>query len=110
MPRTENKSTPKVIGDTLYHESGGLTVGSPEWWAWLNHQENKIFYVELSVGSFTARKERRRSGDHNRTYWYAYRNHGQKLYKCYLGVSERLTLTRLTEVARQITEKIEKPL
>lgn len=110
MPRTENKSTPKVIGDVLYHESGGIVVGSSEWWAWLNHEANTVFYVELSVGIFTARKEPRRSGDHDRTYWYAYRHQGDKLYKCYLGVSERLVLMRLTVVARQITERIERSL
>ena len=107
MPRTENKLTPKVIGDMLYHESGGIAVGSPEWYTWLEQEENKVFYVELQAGTFTARREPRRSGGLHKYYWYAYRQKGHKLCKAYLGTPRQLTLTRLVNAAQQITEKFE---
>src|SRR5215211_4535020 len=105
MPRSENKTTPKVIGDILYYDEGGLTVGSVEWYAWLNQEDHRIFYVEVSAGTFTARKEPRRSGNAGRHYWYAYRHEGVKLHKSYLGRSEQLTAQRLAEVARQLADK-----
>jgi hypothetical protein len=107
MPRSENKATPLVVGDTLYHPDGGLTVGSVEWFAWLNQAEHRLFYVESPAGSFTARKEPRRSGHFDRHYWYAYRHQGRKMYKAYLGQSEQLTATRLYNVAHQLAQKVQ---
>ncbi len=105
MPRAENKSTPIIVGDMLYHESGGCTVGSSEWFAWLSQEQHTTFYYESPVGSFTARKEERKG---YRWYWYGYRRaHGphSKLHKCYLGKSEQLTAQRLAEVTRQLADK-----
>lgn len=106
MPRKENKLTPKVIGDTLYHDGGGLTVGTAEWFIWLNQDEQRLFYVDTPAGTFTARKEPRRSGHFDKHYWYAYRHEGRKVYKAYLGQSEQLTPTRLYNVARQLADKV----
>ncbi|HVT98419.1 MAG TPA: LuxR C-terminal-related transcriptional regulator, partial [Acidobacteriaceae bacterium] len=50
---------------------------------------------------YTARKQKaRRGGD----YWYAYRRLRGRLVKRYLGKTEDLTLARLEEVARGLTE------
>ena len=59
-----------------------LTVGTPEWYAWLAKAEAFAF-TSLS-GTFTARKEQagnRRGG----WYWKAYRKGGGKLSSAYLG-------------------------
>jgi LuxR family maltose regulon positive regulatory protein len=106
MSRAENKTTPKVIGDMLYHDQGGLTVGSAAWFAWLDQDEHSAFYVETSAGTFTARKEQRRSGRFPRCYWYAYRKQASKLHKMYLGRSEELTSARLVEVAQRLSDQV----
>jgi LuxR family maltose regulon positive regulatory protein len=111
MPRTENKSTPIVVGDTLYHTDSGLTVGSAEWFAWLNQEDHNRFYYESPIGTFTASKESR----NRQMYWYAYRRalrkrHGTsetKLHKAYLGKSEDLTADRLLEIARWLAEQVQ---
>jgi hypothetical protein len=109
MARAENKTTAKVIGDMLYHSEGGCAVGSAEWFAWLNQEDHRLFYVEVSAGTFTARKEPRRYKGHpNKHYWYAYRHEGTKVHKAYLGQSEQLTSTRLYNVARQLAERIDR--
>jgi LuxR family maltose regulon positive regulatory protein len=108
MPRAENKTTAKVIGDMLYYDQGGLTVGSAEWFAWLNQEDHRLFYVEVSAGTFTARKEPRRwKGNSGKHYWYAYRHQGVKVHKAYLGQSEQLTSTRLYNVARQLAQQVQ---
>jgi hypothetical protein len=106
MPRAENKTTPKVVGDMLYYDEGGLTVGSVSWFAWLTQEQHTTFYYESPAGSFTARKEIRKG---YRWYWYAYRRAGphSKLHKCYLGKSEQLTAQRLADVARQLAEQVQ---
>jgi len=110
MSRAENKTTPKVIGDMLYHDEGGIVVGSPEWLAWLDQDGNGRFYYESPIGTFTASKESR----NHQMYWYAYRRalrkvHGPsetKLHKAYLGKSEDLTAERLIEIAQQLAAEI----
>jgi len=111
MPRTENKTTPKVIGDMLYHDAGGIVVGSREWLAWLDQEGHNQFYFESPIGTFTASKESR----NHQMYWYAYRRtvrkrHGPietKLHKAYLGKSEDLTADRLIEIARQLADLVQ---
>ena len=111
MPRAENKSTPKVIGDMLYHDEGGCVIGSAEWFAWLNQEQHSAFYFESPIGTFTASKESRKG----HLYWYAYRRQGRKrrgpnlakLHKAYLGKSDDLTGDRLIEVARQLADLVQ---
>jgi len=110
MLRAENKSTPKVIGDMLYHDEGEIVVGSPEWLTWLDQDGHSRFYYESPIGTFTASKESR----NHQMYWYAYRRtlrkrHGPietKLHKAYLGKSEDLTADRLVAVAQQLAAEI----
>src|SRR6266567_7900997 len=93
-----------LVRDTLLvdrreeHEQT-LTVGTPEWYAWLAQAEAFAF-TSLS-GTFTARKEQagnRRGG----WYWKAYRKAGGKLASAYLGKSESLTVERLRAVATKL--------
>ncbi len=70
-----------------------LTVGTPEWYAWLAQAET--FAFTSPSGTFTARKEQagnRRGG----WYWKAYRKGGGKLASAYLGKSESLTRRTIT--------------
>src|SRR5260370_31303743 len=93
-----------LVRDTLRvdrreeHESM-LTVGTPEWYAWLAQAE--AFAFTSPSGTFTARKEQagnRRGG----WYWKAYRKGGGKLSSAYLGKSERVTIERLRAVATKL--------
>lgn len=59
--------------------------------------------VELSWGTFYARKERRRNG----YYWYAYkrtmdRSYNSRLRKAYIGASQDFTQERLIEAAHKV--------
>ena len=100
MPRSEHRSTPKVLGTVLYSDDGSLTVGSPAWCFWV--QSPRTFYYESNVCSFTARAERRGSG----LYWYAYRRRDGKLYKRYIGMPPELTLDRLHQVAVALADAV----
>jgi hypothetical protein len=110
MPRSENKSPPKVENGYLYTDEGGCTVGSPEWFAWLNQDGHTTFYYESTIGTFTASKESR----NHQMDWYAYRRQGrkrrgprlEKLHKVSLGKSEDLTADRLVAVAQQLAAEI----
>src|SRR5258708_38156727 len=76
-----------------------LTVGTPQWYAWLAQAE--AFAFTSPSGAFTARKEQagnRRGG----WYWKAYRKAGGKLSSAYLGKSENLTVERLRAVATKL--------
>ncbi len=76
-----------------------LTVGTPEWYAWLAQAEAFAF-TSLS-GTFTARKEQ--AGNRRGSwYWKAYRKAGGKLSSAYLGKSENLTLERLRAIATKL--------
>jgi len=102
-------STPLVRFDTLLYQQNGLqhslTVGTSEWYAWLNNFPTFAFSSEY--GSFTARKEtagNRRGG----AYWKAYRTRNGKLHRAYLGKSEALKLERLNEIAFVLGNETEK--
>ncbi len=88
----------------LYDPDGGhhsFAPDSPEWFAWLNTLES--FHFKGKLGHFTGRCERKKYGD---TYWYAYRKANQKLYKRYLGATEKLTRTSLEETALALHEEV----
>ena len=83
-----------------------LTVGTPEWYAWLAQAE--AFAFTSPSGTFTARKEQagnRRGG----WYWKAYRKAGGKLSSAYLGKSESVTLQRLRAVATKLAVEARLP-
>src|SRR5712671_6361882 len=93
-----------LVRDTLLVDRRGehesmLTIGTPEWYAWLAQAE--AFAFLSPSGTFTARKEQagnRRGG----WYWKAYRKGGGKLASAYLGKSESVTLERLLAVATKL--------
>ncbi len=95
----ENKTTPKVVWQTLYTESAAVPLESPLWFEWLS--ANSTFYLESHEGSFTARREVRGGA----AFWYAFRRQQNKLYKAYLGRSADLTYARLQMVAGQVAKK-----
>jgi len=84
--------------------SQAIRIGTPAWYAWLT--EATAFSFESRDGKFTARKERVQRGGE---YWKAYRRSQGKLLHSYLGKSEDLTFTRLTEVARLLAWRVESP-
>jgi hypothetical protein len=97
-----------VRGNSLLWEddaSQPIRIGTPAWYAWLTRAT--AFSFESSEGKFTARKERVQRGGQ---YWKAYRRSHGKLLHSYLGKSEELTLTRLTEVAQILTRRAFEPL
>jgi hypothetical protein len=87
--------------DALGNLLSPLNVGSDAWYAWLRDGHNQSFTYRGERGAFTARCERQRNG----RYWYAYRRHGKKVHKVYLGLSERLTTGHLAAAAQTLSEK-----
>ncbi len=100
-----------LVRDTLLVDRQGenesiLTVGTPEWYAWL--AKVSAFAFTSPSGTFTARKEQagnRRGG----WYWKAYRKAGGKLSSAYLGKSENLTVERLHAVATKLAGETSLP-
>ena len=91
------RSTPRVDDTVLVGLAGAassIVVGSPAWYAWLEHATT--FAFRSAEGSFTARKER--SG-RTSWYWKAYRKQAGTLHRAYLGKSADLTLDRLNAIA-----------
>ena len=94
------RSTPHVEDTTLVGSSrspSSITVGSPEWYAWL--EQATTFAFHSAQGSFTARKERRARGG---WYWKAYRSRLGTLRRAYLGKARDLTLDRLNDTAASL--------
>ncbi|GCE15933.1 LuxR C-terminal-related transcriptional regulator [Tengunoibacter tsumagoiensis] len=105
------RTTPTVKqGQLSYISSQGpqtCSVESPAWYTWL--ETATLFAFEDREGSFTARKER--SGNkRGQPYWKAYRKRAGKLYRAYLGSSNRLTLSHLKSIASQLTTQVTSPL
>src|SRR5258708_14481065 len=98
MPRTGNKVTPNNKNDVLYtdEDSTGTHIGSAEWFDWL--ETATTFYYQAAVGTFTAKREKRRGS----FYWFAYRRSNSKLHNTYLGKEDALTADHLAEAASQL--------
>ena len=77
-----------------------VSVGSPEWFAWLSESDHASFAFRGPPASFTARREQRRG----RSYWYAYRRRAGLLHKEYLGADDELTYARLADVASSLAD------
>ncbi len=95
------RTTPTVQGETLTWLEEGcqrqLTVGTPVWFTWL--EQASTFAFVGALGTFTARKERKKQGG---AYWKAYRKRRGMLQYAYLGKSEALTLERLNASAMRL--------
>src|SRR5437763_5100035 len=85
--------------DGVGEQIAPVVVGSGAWYTWLADQQIQSFSYRNPLGSFTARRERKRHG----WYWYAYRKRAGRLRKAYLGKTEELTLERLNAVALALT-------
>jgi LuxR family maltose regulon positive regulatory protein len=93
-----------VANGTLVYEYQGqqvvMGIGTPSWHVWL--ETATTFTFVGAEGTFTANKARagnRRGG----WYWRASRWQHGRIFRCYLGVSSNLTLSRLQEAARRLT-------
>ncbi len=101
------RSTPRVDETVLVDMAGtasSITVGSPAWYAWLEHATT--FAFRGAQGSFTARKERR---GQTGWFWKAYRKHNGRLYRAYLGKSADVTLDRLHAIAQELAQNTLEP-
>jgi LuxR family transcriptional regulator, maltose regulon positive regulatory protein len=76
------------------HSPIHIRVESKEWFAWLD--KNTGFAFRDNTGFFTARREQIKGRGQ---YWYAYRRHGKKMRKKYLGKTPKLTLVRMKQIA-----------
>jgi LuxR family transcriptional regulator, maltose regulon positive regulatory protein len=92
------RTTPQVENDRLTGHGAPqpVAVGSPAWFAWLEHATR--FAFRDPAGTFTARREARGRG----TYWRAYRTVDRRQRRAYLGRSADLTPERLRAVADQL--------
>lgn len=80
-----------------------VIVGSNVWYTWLTSESARSFTFRSQLGTFTARRERKRNG----WYWYIYRKHQGKLHKAYLGRAKELSLERLTSVAAILMNQVD---
>lgn len=76
----------------------GWNVGSRKWFEWLSSDSVASFRFQSQIGSYTARKEKRESGD----YWYAYKKIEGKLRSTYIGRTDELTLGKLEEIVKKL--------
>jgi predicted ATPase/DNA-binding CsgD family transcriptional regulator len=89
-----------VLGlDGAGEQIAPVIVGSDAWYTWLADRQIQSFSFRNLLGSFTARRERKRHG----WYWYAYRKRAGRLRKAYLGKTEELTPQRLNAVAAALS-------
>ncbi len=107
-------TTPRVWttawGDRAYLDGPGgqrIALDTAPWFAWLAAPTTTSFaypVFEAScgyiVGVMTVRKEERPRGG---AYLWAYRRHGGRLRKVYVGATPALTQARLAAVARSFT-------
>jgi predicted ATPase/DNA-binding CsgD family transcriptional regulator len=84
-----------LLPDRPGEQQAPVIVGSDVWYTWLSSESARSFTFRSQLGTFTARRERKRNG----WYWYIYRKHQGKLHKAYLGRAKELSLERLTSVA-----------
>jgi hypothetical protein len=75
---------------------------SQEWFDWLASLSS--FHFEGQLGRFHAYRESRRSGP--RRTWKAVRGKRNRNYKCYLGVTDRLTISCLEQAAATLQSHV----
>lgn len=81
------------VAQGILEPDEGLTIEleSPQWFEWLETQKSFRYCPKSSDSPFTVTRE----GE----YWYGYRKQLGKLHKRYIGKSEKLTTTKLEEIA-----------
>ncbi len=75
-----------------------IQLASPDWFRWLNHSANTLFYFRSAAGCFVARRQ----GYGHDAYWYAYHHTDHHFRGAYLGKAEDLIQERLDSVAAQL--------
>lgn len=107
--RAAHRTTPICDSEWLEYTVNGrsqrIAVESKAWHAWLKSSTHTTFYFVSSAGTFTARREQRRT----RSYWYAYSKKAGKLRKVYLGSAARLTLKQLIQAATVLSNQLTVP-
>src|SRR5947208_17054369 len=88
-------SNPILRLDGVGDRPVSIVVGTDAWYTWLMDQHIQSFSFRHPLGTFTARRERKRQS----WYWYAYRKREGRLHKVYLGKAEDLTLELLNAAA-----------
>jgi non-specific serine/threonine protein kinase len=83
---------------TFHNQVDSIQIGEDAWRQWLSAPETVSFHFEAEGSSFTARRELRRG----HAYWYAYRRHGGRLAKVYLGRSDDIDRAQLAAAAAQL--------
>ena len=107
MKRWNSKKTPVAVGTYLKIPVMGdfaqQTIGSDDWFEWLEAEGNTTFYVEGYPHRYTARREKRRK----KYYWYGYKKDNERLYKVYMGQSHKLTGDYIfKEIPLKLDEKL----
>ncbi len=96
---------PRVAeGELQLNEAGrrpAIRVGSAAWFAWLRRDDAGSFAFVGPGGTFTARREHRARGG---AYWTAYRKHGGRLHRVYLGKADQLSLDRMDAAAAALAK------
>ncbi len=90
-----------LLPDRPGEQQAPVIVGSDVWYTWLTSESARSFTFRSQLGTFTARRERKRNG----WYWYIYRKQQGKLHKAYLGRAKELSLERLTSVTAILTNQ-----
>ena len=90
-----------LLPDRPGEQQAPVIVGSDVWYTWLTSESARSFTFRSQLGTFTARRERKRNG----WYWYIYRKQQGKLHKAYLGKAKELSLERLTSVTAILTNQ-----
>ncbi|MEA5506541.1 hypothetical protein VB735_26250 [Halotia wernerae UHCC 0503] len=95
-----------VVGEGLLspHNSTNIIEIKKQWkkWQkWLETAQSFRYVPNNHEPPYTARQEKGSKGQ--ASYWYGYRKVGGVLRKCYIGRSENLSITKLDEIAYQLS-------
>jgi len=90
-----------LLPDRPGEQQAPVIVGSDVWYSWLTSESARSFTFRSQLGTFTARRERKRNG----WYWYIYRKQKGKLRKAYLGKAKEITLERLAAVTETLVSR-----
>ncbi|MBD2255691.1 hypothetical protein [Nostoc parmelioides] len=95
-----------VVGEGLLspHNSTNIIEINKQWqkWQkWLETAQSFRYVPNNNEPPYTARQEKGSKGQ--ASYWYGYRKVGGVLRKCYIGRGEDLSITKLDEIAYQLS-------
>jgi hypothetical protein len=95
-----------VVGEGLLspHNSTDIIEINKQWQKWLRWlltAQSFRYVPNNNEPPYTARKEKGSKGQ--ASYWYGYRKQGGVLRKCYIGRGEDLSISKLEEIAYQLS-------